>query len=458
VSGRPGSWHLLGVDSDPLPGDEYDVSSESTHYGDTAQAIRDQVSRLRQIASGSNELVGKYAPALEDSAKDLADHLDDAQGRFDTVAEQLKIWAPVLSDGITRTGSLLHEAESAQSAIDANQAPDTPVDKKDDTAVQADQQRGNRLSGAQGDLNGVQARFNDLMASIHGTADSVGKKITDAAHDGLKDSWWDAHVRKFIHDHAGLIKLIADVLTWIATAIIIAIVIVGTGGLGLALLLTAGALLLHSVLAMNGDGSWVDVGLDLFALVTLGSGKLLSEGARTALALREGGAAFGETSSAARAAFSKASGFAGKTGAWLGESNFVARNLRGAYAGLSEFHEVMNASFKGGSWAARLMMGDKEAAGLYKAVNESIGRNGSGFLLGSARGMLNTMRPVFISGSTVDFTAKVLNPAFPIGDVWVPWGDHHVEVPWGDHKDIKPAITGWSESVEEHTVSHGGYW
>lgn len=446
MSARPGEWHLLGVDSDPLPGDAYDVSSEATHYTNTAQAIRDQVARLHQIASGTNELVGQYAPALQDSAKDLADHLDDAQGRFDTVAAQLKVWSPVLSDGITRTGTMLHEAETAQSTIDANQAPATPVDKTDDKAVTADTKRGSRLSGAQGDLSGVVGRFHTLMDQVNGTAEDVAKKIDDASHDKLKDSWWDSHVRKWIHDHADLLKFIADVLTWIATAIIIAIVIFGTGGLGLAMLLTAGALLLHTALAANGDGSWVDVGLDAFALLTMGAGKVLSEGARGAYATRMGAEAFGESSTAARTAFADASGFMEKAGVYLKESNFVTRNLRALSAGGSKFSEVLSTQFEGGSWLARLSMGDKEAAGLYKAVTTSIDDLGSGFLLNSSQTMLNMMRPTFLSGVGVDFAAKVLNPAFP--NIF----------PGGDGDPIKGGITGFSDWVEENTVPRAGYW
>lgn len=37
-------------------------------------------------------------------------------------------------------------------------------------------------------------------------------------------------MRKWIHGHADLLKLIADVLTWIATAIIIVVLVIGTGG------------------------------------------------------------------------------------------------------------------------------------------------------------------------------------------------------------------------------------
>ncbi|MGI9156296.1 MAG: spore cortex biosynthesis protein YabQ [Marmoricola sp.] len=447
MSGRPGSWHLLGVDSDPLPGDVYEVSSEATHYDSTATAIRDQVARLRTMASGKNSLVGQYAPALEKSAGELADHLDQAQGRFDTVAAQLKRWEPVLDHGITRTATMLHQAETAQSAIDANQAASTPVDKKDDAAVAADHKRGNALSGAQGDLGDVVTAFHNLMHSINSTADDVAGKIDDASHDKLKDSWWDSHVRKWIHDHASLLKFIADVLTWIATAIIIVVLVIGTGGLALAAILTGLALVLHFALAANGDGSWTDVALDAFALVTLGSGKLLSGGAKMMLATREGAAGFAETSTAARTAFAEANGVASKATVWLSRSNPVFRTVDSYASGLNKFSQVLNTEFKGGRLIDVLSMGEKESAGLYKAIGSSIDKLGPGFLLNSAKGMMNATRVTFTSGALTDLTFKGLNPAVPLPNV-----------PWGDGRHLKPALTNWSDWADEHTVPRGGYW
>lgn len=75
-----------------------------------------------------------------------------------------------------------------------------------------------------------------------------------------------------------------------------------------AAIFTGLALILHFDLAANDDGSWTDVALDAFALVTLGAVKLLSSGAKTMLAIREGSAGFAETSTAARTAFAQANG------------------------------------------------------------------------------------------------------------------------------------------------------
>lgn len=490
VGARPGRWELLGEGSDPLPGDAAEVSTAATHYAKTATAIREQVARLRQIGEGHNQLVGKYQPALEKSAEDLADHLDQAQGRFDTVASQLGRWAPVLADAYTQTGSLLRQAEAAQDAVEANQPPDKPVDKSDDDAVKADKARDNRLTGAQDDLTRVKNAYDRLMndkGGVKDVADDVAKRIDDASHDKLKDSWWDSHVRKWIHDHADMLKLIADVLSWIATAIIIVILVVGTGGLALAAVLLAGALLIHTMLALNDDGSWADVALDAFALATLGTGAALSSLAKTGLALDEGVTAFGRSSTLAREAFDLADGAGSKAVVWLTRSNPVIRNLRGLYSGVTTFSKVLNTEFEGagsladilragGRWSDLrdiLTLGDKETAGLYRAVTAAIDARGPSFLLNASKGMLNGIRPVFVSAFTVDAAAKLINPAFPLEGVKelahltapvspVSAGLDHLipddpTLP-GVGDTLKPPLSGVSGWLEEHTTRHGGYW
>ncbi|GAA4124717.1 hypothetical protein GCM10022215_32600 [Nocardioides fonticola] len=443
MAGRAGEWHLLGVDGDPLPGDVYEVSSEVTHYEQTASSIRAQVARLRQMASGTNELVGEFAPELRESAEKLADHLEQAEGRFDTVAEQLGRWRPVLDHGQVETGSLLRQAVEAQHQVETHQAPSTPVDPTDEQAASADRTRADRLREAQGELSRIVSRFRALMDDIDRTAEDVARRIDAASHDKLKDSWWDAHVRKFIHDHASFLKLIADVLTWVATALVIAVVLLSNpaGWMVLAAMaLTAAAMVIHTVLAANGDGSWMDVAIDAFAVLTMGAGALFSSTARVALATREGMAAWKGASATARAALSESSGLA-KGVAWLTRSNVVARNLRGAVAGLGRFDQVLNQELPGtASWLSRVTFGDKEGALLNQAIRGAQSRLGNGFLLGTARTLSEGARVTFVSGSVVDVTAKGLNSAFPN--------------PLNDWKPLKPAVPAWDSWLEEHTV-HG---
>ncbi|RBY97114.1 hypothetical protein DQ237_05920 [Blastococcus sp. TF02-8] len=417
MSAHPGNWQLLHLDGDPLPGDPQEVASEARHYRDFAEEIRAQVSRLRQLASGTNALVGKYAPELRDSAEELAEHLGQAQGRFDTVAEELDRWHPELEHGRIETGSLLRQAEDADHEAAANKPPTTPVDPADPAAVAADQARHTRLQQATSDLNSLVTRCATLLEEVKRVGDGVARRIEDASSDQLEDSWWDRNVRSFIHEHADFLKFIADVLTWVATGLAIAVLLLSNpaGWIVLAAaLLTAGALLIHTALAANGDGSWVDVGADVFALLTLGAGKLLTSGARTALAAREGLAAFRGTSAAARQAFASASGLFSKAGVWVTRSNVVARNARAAAAGLARYRAVLAKELTGQvPLLARLSFGEKEGALLHQAIQTSIRQHGPGFLLNSALAMSNGARTAFLAGTAVDVAGKIINPAFP---------------------------------------------
>lgn len=426
MSAHPGRWELLRLPSDPWPGSTEHVSSAAEEYRSLATSIRSQVSQLRSMAAGQNQLVGAYAPELRDSSDDLADYLERAEGRFDTVATELTRWEPELVTAQTRSRAMLREAENLDQVIRTHQAPSTPVDAANQTAVDAESTRAHALSGAQHDLEALVVSFTRFRDDVDAVSSSIAGRIREASHDSLKNHRFDG-VRKWVHDHADLLKSIADVLTFIATAIVIAALIIGTGGLALAALLTLGALLVHSLLALNGDGSWADVALDAFALATFGVGRVLTTGARGALALREGGAAFQELSAGARTAFAEASGIQ-KAVVWVTRSNPVFRSIAGFAASMSKFGEVMNAEFKGGL-GLRLVYGDKEAAGLAKMIAESADRLGPGRLLNGAQHLMDLSVPVWRSAFGTDLVFKGLNDASPFVFDW-----HGLE-PWVDWKE-----------------------
>ena len=87
-----------------------------------------------------------------------------------------------------------------------------------------------------------------------------------------------------------ILKVIGYIVTVLAiAALVIALFIPVLNVAALALLVTvleyasvAGTMALligHSALATTGDGSWLDVGLDIAALATFGAGKALSSAA-----------------------------------------------------------------------------------------------------------------------------------------------------------------------------------
>lgn len=435
MSAYAGQWELLGESGDPWPGDVGAVDRAAGDYRDLASSIRDQVARLRSVASGGNELVGEYAPELQKSSEDLADYLQRAEGRFDTVATALTQWSPELDRGQRGSRSMVDEAERLHSSVQSHLPPSSPVDTNDSAAVAADQARARTLSSAQGDLDAVVARFRTLRGEVDQTASTLARRINDASHDSLKNHRFDG-VRQWVHDHVDLLKKIADVLTFIATVIVVAALIIGTGGLALAAILTAGALLVHTILAANGDGSWADVAIDAFALATFGVGKVLTSAARGALAMREGMAAYSSSSALARTLLSEASGLS-KVVTWASRSNPVFRTINSFAAGTAKFGEVMNAEYKAGlSW--RLVYGDKEAGGLARAIAESASELGPGRLLNGAQHLMNASVPVWRSAVFTDFTFKGLN-------------DAHLPLPFVHELDYG-GYQPWVEWKEAHTV------
>lgn len=82
MSARPGEWHLVGHESDPVPGSPSQVGTEGRHSTAVADTISDQIARLRRLAEPDEALVGHYAEGLQESCSDLADHLAKVEDRF----------------------------------------------------------------------------------------------------------------------------------------------------------------------------------------------------------------------------------------------------------------------------------------------------------------------------------------------------------------------------------------
>ena len=137
-------------------------------------------------------------------------------------------------------------------------------------------------SSAQAAMSDAQVLLGKATTHRDTAGATAARKISGASHDSLADSWWD-QFKQEIGAIADNLKTIATIIGYVATACAILAVIL-TGPLALVFLLIAGGLLLtelgiHTILAATGNGSWVDVGLDIFALATLGYGSILDAGA-----------------------------------------------------------------------------------------------------------------------------------------------------------------------------------
>ena len=274
--GRPPdeAWAVLDESADPVPGDPHEIRDEAGRLGRMAGTIREQITLLKAIAGDEN--VGKFADKLRESATDLQDGLDKVASRYEHVSGYLGHWADDLDACQSESLVALARAQAVAPTANAPEvkpAPGAPAPHLTPEQTREKAAADRARSAAQGEL----AHAKTQLARIKDHRDERGRhwmqKIEDSEHDGLKDSRWDSF-KDFVHEHAEMIKLLADVCTWIVTALVIVSLFIP--GLDIATGLLAGlmltALMGHTALALSGDGSWIDVGLDVFALVTLGAG------------------------------------------------------------------------------------------------------------------------------------------------------------------------------------------
>jgi hypothetical protein len=294
--GRPYDWSPLGLDSDPVPGDPATVASESRRLGQTVDELRTQIAMLTKI-SGDTTLKGQYASTLRAHAQQLSQDLNKVAVRYEKVAAATSDWSGQLASAQATSLTALHMAEGPYNQLSRLQAPQAPPSSASSSAKQQyatdKQQYQNAESSAQADMQAAQRLLNEATNQRDTAGTNTAQKISDASHDSLTDSFWD-QFKQMISSIAGHLKLAATILGYLA-AVCAIIAVILTGPLALVFLLIAGGLLLtelgiHTVLAATGNGSWVDVVLDVVALATLGIGGAFDAGAESLEETAEEGA------------------------------------------------------------------------------------------------------------------------------------------------------------------------
>jgi hypothetical protein len=278
--GRPTDWTPLGCDGDPVPGDPAQISQEAAHLGTVARQISDQVAALRKIAGGGVE-VGKHADKIRSSSSDLADQLDKVVGRYQKVSAALTQWVPDLQQAQAQSITALNEAEVPYKKLPPTVAlPSgshlTAQQKQDVTNYH------NSMNQAQQQLDDAKALLAKAVSFRNDRASHYAGVINSAIDDGVKDSWWD-QFKDFVSQYAWLIKDICTALEVVATILAVVALFIPGVNIIAALLwigfgLTAAALLGRVMLAATGNGSWFDVAMDAFALLTFGVGKFAASG------------------------------------------------------------------------------------------------------------------------------------------------------------------------------------
>jgi hypothetical protein len=288
---RPSDWTPLGLSSDPVPGDLARISQEAAHLASVANTISGQVAALRKIG-GDAALVGHYADTLRSTANDVAGDLDKVIGRYQKVSAALNQWIPDLEQAQAQSITALNQAEVPAKKLN------TPVVLPSGSNLTAQQKQGiqdyhTSMNQAQGELDAAKALLNKATSFRDTQARHYADIINKACDDGMRDhhSWWSSFtswVSGVVHHFATAIKDICTVLEVVATVLAIAAFIIAQFIPGLdvvvdafvlaAFWMTAGAMLGRLLLAATGNGSWWDFGLDAFACLTFGIGRVVGTG------------------------------------------------------------------------------------------------------------------------------------------------------------------------------------
>ncbi|MGH4032442.1 putative T7SS-secreted protein [Actinomycetota bacterium Odt1-20B] len=282
---RPRDWHPI-AESDPVPGDPEEIRAEVKHMVGVASSLREQARLLRGI-DDDNELKGKYANSLREESGVLEKHLREVAGRYERVHGHLTNWADDLEDFQSRADKVLTEARQRQDEVEAEKKKQENDAKHgsgdgDKGKGKGDKGSGDKESGSSGgDSDADPLReFRDRLETIKGERDDRARhhagKIRDQLDDVIEDSWWD-NVKGWIHENVEAIKLVLDVLGWVATiAGILALFIPGLNLLVIAL--SVAVALTRLVMFAAGEASLAEVLVDCIGLVTMGVGvRMLSK-------------------------------------------------------------------------------------------------------------------------------------------------------------------------------------
>jgi hypothetical protein len=299
----PIDWdHEVYNSGDNIPGDPGQVAALGKQYRDTADAIRTQAANIRNLVNGQG-WDSDSGREFQKSAGDTADKLEKAFGRYDAAANALGTtvayppstgtWAESLAyaqelakDAIRRGQEAQHQSKTAQSQIDnhnqqqANQPP-PPPDAAPAGPDPVLTKLNNQKAGHDQDM--VQAE-KDLQHARE-IRDQQANKFADAIvnaynHDGLKDGFWDkvGDIINDIEDLAAVVGHWAGLAASILGVLALAfswVPILGEVLGALAAIASVVALVCDTINALDGRGTWLDVGIDILGVVSCGSGRLL---------------------------------------------------------------------------------------------------------------------------------------------------------------------------------------
>nr|BFF21554.1 hypothetical protein GCM10025730_50750 [Promicromonospora thailandica] len=217
------------------------------------------------------------ADAMRKRARESADALNNAAGRYADVRDALRTYKPELRTARSETGLALRDAQDAAAAQRAAEGLPDPVNaQRDDDAPpltdddrQASANRSGKIDAAKQDLESARARAAAAMTALGTAADAAARKIRENwGSDGLTHSGWEA----FLHRLNKFLKKLVEILMYIGMALaVLSILIPGLGILTLlSVVATVVSVAASFILAVQGEGSWLSVIIGVLSLGLIG--------------------------------------------------------------------------------------------------------------------------------------------------------------------------------------------
>ncbi|MER8258036.1 putative T7SS-secreted protein [Streptomyces albidoflavus] len=262
---RPRDWTPLR-EGDPVPGDPDGVRRQVKHMKKIAEYLRTQAASLAAMADADN-LKGKYAEKLSEDARGLGRKLDLAEDRYREVKGHLGGWAEDLEEFQKRADRALRDAREAQRTIDAHESraddpprpsTDKPAEKPADTPKEDP-----RLKQAKEDLQDARTRLDSAESDYQERASHYARKIRSSIDDDMKDSWWN-DFKAWVADAEWLSKF-AEIASWACTVLSFVAILFPPAGF-IVMALTIATIAINALQAATGNGSWLNVVMDLGAL------------------------------------------------------------------------------------------------------------------------------------------------------------------------------------------------
>lgn len=294
-----------------IEGDPDTLAGEVTRMKNVAATIEKLTGMLSDIHNKKNSQSMKI-DEIRDTAGESGEALEKAKSLYNGTGWALGEYQKQLHTSVKNGNAAyqaavellphLNAAESAHNTAVSNQkkaanepAPTTPEETaaaktKSDTLGTAVATTNTTLATKQEEMNGYKTTWDTAYDDLNTAAEKARghiKKVIDASP--AKDSWWD--------NLAGFLQALSSILGWIALVCVIAALFISGGGILLAIALVATAIKLVAdiALAAGNKGEWLDVGLDVVALIPFG--KLLGPGLKLGERLPAAGKDIIETAS-----------------------------------------------------------------------------------------------------------------------------------------------------------------